>query len=140
MDVIEVEGITGYIDTNYKGLAKATLRALKNSDFVLLHTEGIDEVSHEGDAEKKVEAISMYDERIVGYLLDRIDLESTRIMLLPDHPTPIELRTHSSEEVPFLIYGVKRDNVKEFSERSCKSGAFGWINGLKLMDLFFKPI
>ena len=135
MDVVEVEGATGYIDTNYKGLAKTTLKALKNSDFVLLHTEGIDEVSHEGDAEKKVEAISIYDEKIVEYLLDRIDLEDMRIMLLPDHPTPIELRTHSTEEVPFLLYGGKKDDVREFNEKSCKKGTFGRIDGIRLMNL-----
>jgi len=137
MDVVEVEGTTGYIDTNYKGLAKATLKSLKNSSFVLLHTEGIDEVSHEGDAEKKVEGISIYDEKIVGYLLDRLDLEETKIMLLPDHPTPIEIKTHSSEEVPFLIYGGKKDDVRQFSERSCRKGKFGFIDGLRLMNLFF---
>ncbi len=136
MDVIEVEGMTGYIDTNYKGLAKATLKGLKNAGFVILHTEGIDEVGHEGDADKKVEAISIYDEKIVGYLLDRLDLEETKIMLLPDHPTPIEIRTHSAEEVPFLIYGSKKDDVSRFSERSCRKGRFGRVNGLKLMDLF----
>ena len=137
MDVVEVEGMTGYIDTNYKGMAKATLRSLKKSDFVLLHTEGIDEVGHEGDAEKKVEAINLYDEKIVGYLLDRLDLEDVRIMLLPDHPTAIEIRTHSSEEVPFLLYGGKRDDVREFTEKSCRKGIFGKVDGLKLMNILF---
>jgi 2,3-bisphosphoglycerate-independent phosphoglycerate mutase len=137
MNVVEVEGITGYIDTNYKGLVKATLRSLKQSDFVLLHTEGIDEVSHEGNAEKKVEAISIYDEKIVGHLLDRIDLEETRLMLLPDHQTPIDLRTHSSDEVPFLLYGGKKDDVRSFTERSCRKGIFGMVEGLKLMKILF---
>ncbi len=138
MDVVEVEGMTGYIDTNYKGLAKATLRGLKNAGFVILHTEGIDEVGHEGDAERKVEAISIYDEKIVGYILDRLDLEETKIMLLPDHPTPIETKTHSNEEVPFLIYGSKKDDISKFSERSCRKGRFGLVDGLRLMDLFLR--
>ncbi len=138
IDFIEVEGLTGYIDTNYRGLVKACIKALKSYDLVVLHTEGIDEVSHEGDLEKKVEAISIYDERIVGKILDRIDLEDVRILLLPDHPTPIEVRTHVAEPVPFAIYGVKRDDVKVYSERSCKRGRFGFVNGLKLMDYLIK--
>ena len=136
MEVIEVEGTTAYIDTNYRGLAKATLKALKNFDFVVLHTEGIDEVSHEGEAEKKVEAILIYDEKIVGYLIDRIDLENTKILLLPDHPTPIKMRTHVAEEVPFVIKDGRKDDVKKFNEKSCRKGKLGRIEGLKLMDLF----
>ncbi len=136
-EVVEVEGVTGYIDTNYRGLAKAVLKSLKDKDFVVLHTEGIDEVGHEGDAEKKVEAISIYDEKIVGYLIDRLDLEETRIMLLPDHPTPVEVRTHVAEPVPFLIYGWKKDDVREFNEFSCRKGRFGLVDGLKLMEIMF---
>ena len=135
MEVIEVEGVTGYIDTNYRGLAKATLKALKDHDFVMLHVEGIDEVSHEGDWEKKVEGIEIYDEKIVGYVIDRIDLEDVRIMLLPDHPTPVNLRTHTNDPVPFLIYGKKRDDVKTFDEFSCRKGKFGFVEGIKLMRL-----
>ncbi len=137
LEVVDVPGVTGYIDTNYKGLAKAVLKSLKRRDFVVLHTEGIDEIGHEGDAEKKVEAISIYDEKIVGYIIDRIDLEETRIMLLPDHPTPVRVKTHVAEPVPFLIYGLKRDDVRKFDEFSCRKGMFGLINGLKLMDIMF---
>ncbi len=135
MDVIEVEGVTGYVDTNYRGLAKATLKALKDHDFVMLHVEGIDEVSHEGDYEKKVEGIEVYDEKIVGYILDRIDLEEVKMMLLPDHPTPVKLRTHTSDPVPVLIYGWKRDDVKRFDEFSCRKGLLGFVDGLKLMKI-----
>jgi 2,3-bisphosphoglycerate-independent phosphoglycerate mutase len=134
-EVMDVKGTTGYIDTNYKGLAKAALRGLKEKEFVVLHTEGIDEVSHEGDAEKKVEGIELYDEKVVGYILDRID-EEIRIMLLPDHPTPIEVRTHVAEPVPFAFYGSKKDEVKVYSEKSCRKGRFGLLGGLKLIDLF----
>jgi len=138
-EVIEVEGATGYIDTNYRGLARATVKSLKDFDFVVLHVEGIDELGHEGDLEGKVEAISVYDEKIVGYIIDRIDLEETRIMLLPDHPTPVKLKTHTNEPVPFLLFGCKRDDVKHFDEFSCRYGRFGLIDGLKLMDLMFNP-
>ncbi len=137
MNVVEVEGVTGYVNTNYKGLAKAALRALKEDDFVVLHLEGIDEVSHEGNYELKVEAIELYDEKIVGYIIDRLDLSEIAIMLLPDHPTPVEKRTHVSEPVPFLVYGGKRDDVKKFTEKSCRKGMFGEINGLRLMDILF---
>ncbi len=137
LEVVEVEGVTGYIDTNYKGLAKATLKGLKNKDFVVLHTEGIDEAGHEGDLDKKIEGISIYDEKIVGYLLDRLDLEETRIMLMPDHPTPIKVKTHVAEPVPFVLYGWKRDDVRIYSEKSCRKGKFGLMDGLNLMKILF---
>jgi 2,3-bisphosphoglycerate-independent phosphoglycerate mutase len=140
MKVVEVEGATGYIDTNYKGLAKASLKELKSSDLVILHTEGIDEIGHEGNAEKKVEAISIYDEKIVGYIIDHLDLEETKIMLLPDHPTPVKIKTHVAEDVPFLIHGGKRDDVKKFDEKSCRKGGFRFVEGLKLLDVFLHYI
>ncbi|AGK60609.1 phosphoglycerate mutase [Archaeoglobus sulfaticallidus PM70-1] len=136
MEAVEVEGATGYIDTNYKGLAKSAIRSLKREDFVVLHTEGIDEIGHEGDVEKKVEAITLYDEKIVGYILDHIDHEETRIMLLPDHPTPVRLKTHTAEEVPFLIYGWRRDDVRNFTEKKCRKGFYGFVEGLDLLNLF----
>lgn len=135
MSTFEVEGATGYIDTNYKGLAKTTLKALRDHDIVMLHVEGIDEVSHEGDLEKKIEGIEIYDEKIVGYIIDRIDLENFRILLLPDHYTPIKLRTHTKDPVPFLIYGKKRDDVRNFDEFSCRKGKFGLMEGINLMKL-----
>ncbi|WP_202319159.1 cofactor-independent phosphoglycerate mutase [Archaeoglobus neptunius] len=138
MDVIEVEGITGYIDTNYRGLVRSCLKSLKDHDLVVLHTEGIDEVSHEGDAERKVEGIELYDENIVGKILDRVDLDEMRILLLPDHPTPIKVRTHVAEPVPFAIYGSKKDDVRVYSERSCLKGKFGRVDGLWLMTLMMK--
>ncbi|MEM0301940.1 MAG: cofactor-independent phosphoglycerate mutase [Archaeoglobaceae archaeon] len=137
-EFVEVEGLTGYIDTNYRGLVKATLKSLEKFDFVALHTEGIDEVSHEGDLEGKIEAIEIYDEKIVGKILDKADLDELKILLLPDHPTPIELRTHVAENVPFAIYGYEKDDVKTFSEFACAKGRYGSIDGLKLMDLFLR--
>ncbi len=139
MEVVEVEGVTGYIDTNYKGLVRETLRALRNFDVVVLHTEGIDEVGHEGDAEKKVEAIEIYDEKVVGRIIDRLDLEETRILLTPDHPTPVEVRTHVAEPVPFVIYGVRRDDVRKYSERDCKKGKLGIVDGRKLIPILTSP-
>ncbi len=135
MDIVRVEGVTGYIDTNYRGLVRGCIDALDNHDLVVLHTEGIDEVGHEGDAELKVEAIELYDEKIVGKILDRIELETTRILLLPDHPTPVKVRTHVAEPVPFAIYGAKRDDVKAFTEKTCRRGRFGKLNALSLVGL-----
>ncbi len=138
MDVIQVEGITGYIDTNYRGLVRGSVRALEDYDFVVLHTEGIDEVSHEGNAELKVKAIELYDSKIVGKLLNKIDLDETRIMLLPDHPTPVKVKTHVAEPVPFVIYGRERDEVKFYNEKSCRKGKYRLMDGLRLMDLLLK--
>ncbi|MFP3908523.1 MAG: cofactor-independent phosphoglycerate mutase [Archaeoglobaceae archaeon] len=137
LEVEEVPGMTAYIDTNYRGLARATLKNLGSSDFVALHLEGIDETGHEGSLENKIEGIELYDEKIVGHLLDRLELDETRIMLLPDHPTPISVRTHVAEPVPFVYYGKKRDDVKSFSERACRKGLLGQVDGLKLMEILF---
>jgi len=137
-EIVEVDNVTGYVNTNYKGLAKATLQSLKNTDFVALHTEGIDEAGHEGKLDEKIEGIELYDEKIVGYLLDRVELDEIKIMLLPDHPTPITLRTHVAEPIPFLIYGKKKDDVKIFSEKACRKGLFKQIDGINLMRLFLK--
>ena len=116
MNIVEVDGMTAYVDTNYRGIARAVLMELRRRDFVLVHTEGIDEVGHEGNKKKKVEAILMYDEKILGYLLDRIELDETKILLIPDHPTPVSLRTHTSEPVPFTIKNSRKDDVRRFSE------------------------
>ncbi len=138
MEFVDVEGVTGYVDTNYKGLVRQTLKSLEKFEFVVLHTEGIDEVSHEGNLEAKIEAIEIYDERIVGKILDKVELSELKIMLLPDHPTPVALRTHVAESVPFAIYGYERDDVKSFSEFSCAKGRFGNVDGLKLMSYFLR--
>ena len=135
MDSLRVEGVTAFVDTNYKGLAKATIKALHKYDLVVLHTEGIDEAGHEGDVELKVEAIELYDEKIVGYIIDRIDLEDTRIMLLPDHPTPIKVRTHVAEPVPVAIYCERKDDVKRYSERACRKGKLGFVNATELIKI-----
>lgn len=138
MHVLQVEGLTGYIDTNYRGLVRECVKALSDYDLVVLHTEGIDEVGHEGNAELKVRAIEIYDEKIVGKLLDKIDIEETRILLLPDHPTPVKVRTHVAEPVPFVFYGKGRDDVKFYTEKSCRKGRYGLVNGLDLMKILTK--
>lgn len=131
--------VVGEVKSFYslEGLAKEALKNLSPSDFVALHIEGIDETGHEGSLENKLEGIELYDDKVVGYLLDRVELDETRIMLHPDHPTPISVRTHVAEPVPFVYHGKKRDDVKSFSERACRKGLLGQMDGLKLMDILF---
>ncbi|MEG2596919.1 MAG: cofactor-independent phosphoglycerate mutase, partial [Oscillospiraceae bacterium] len=124
MDVIEVEGATGYIDTNFDGKADACIQAFENNDLVYLHVEAPDECGHRGEIENKVKAIEWIDEKIlhkVKAALDRYD--RYRIMILPDHPTPLATKTHSSDPVPYLIYdsGKKESGVPVFSEATAKA-------------------
>ena len=110
MRVVEVPGATGYLDTNYENKAAYAINALKESDFVYLHVEAPDEASHEGNLEKKLQAITDLDSRLLGPLLQGLkdNFPAWRSLVMPDHPTPIRLKTHTSEPVPFMIY----DNLK----------------------------
>ncbi len=102
---IRVQGVTGYLDTNYEGKASALLNALENSDFVFLHVEAPDESGHEGNLKHKLQAIEDFDEKIVGPILRGLDVyPDYSIMVMPDHFTPLELRTHTGDPVPFVIY------------------------------------
>lgn len=104
-EVINVPGATGWIDTNYVGKAEHALWALKTKDFVYVHVEAPDEAGHAGDLEKKVKAIEDFDELLVGNIIHGMkQFDEYRILALPDHPTPIEIRTHSNEPVPFILY------------------------------------
>jgi 2,3-bisphosphoglycerate-independent phosphoglycerate mutase len=106
LERIRVPGITGYIDTNYRGKGEYGLRALEEKDLVFIHVEAPDEAGHMGDAEKKVRAIEDFDEKVVGTLLDGMERwKGWKLLLLPDHPTPIRLKTHVAEPVPFVLYG-----------------------------------
>ena len=106
MKVVEVPGATGYLDTNYENKAAYAVNALKESDFVYLHVEAPDEASHEGSLEKKIQAIGDLDSRLLGPLLQGLkeNFSAYRILVMPDHPTPIRLKTHTAEPVPFMIY------------------------------------
>jgi len=105
-EVINVEGATGYIDTNYEGKVEASLKALERLDMVYLHVEAPDEAGHTGNIKDKLTAIEDFDRRIVGPVLQGLEKlgDRYRVLVMPDHPTPIEIRTHSSEPVPFLMY------------------------------------
>jgi 2,3-bisphosphoglycerate-independent phosphoglycerate mutase len=140
LDVIKVDGATGLYDTNYEGKAEAALNALKDHDFVYLHIEASDEAGHEGDFDLKVRTIEYLDQRVVKFLMDetiKLD-EPVALALLPDHPTPWKLKTHTRDAVPFVIYrpGDEPDNVTEYNEDSVKMGAIGTIEGNEFMKLF----
>lgn len=126
---LHVEGATGLYDTNYENKVAAALDALKTDDFVYLHIEASDEAGHEGNVELKIKTIENLDSRAVGPIYEAVkDLdEPVTIAVLPDHPTPCELRTHTAEPVPFLIWhpGIEPDSVQTYDEFSVKEGAYG---------------
>lgn len=140
MEVIHVEGATGLYDTNYEGKAKAAVDALKINNFVYLHIEASDEAGHEGDVELKTKTIEYLDSRVVKYILDEIKKfdEPVSIAILPDHPTPCALRTHTYDPVPFSIYfpGILADEVDVYDEFCVKKGAFGVIEGDQFIKTF----
>ena len=142
MEVIHVEGATGLYNTNYEGKAQATVDALKKNDFVYLHIEASDEAGHEGDVELKIQTIEYLDSRVVKYILEEVGKmdEPVAIAVLPDHPTPCALKTHTREPVPFSIYkpGIAPDSVKAYDEFSAKNGTFGLLQGDEFIRTFLK--
>jgi 2,3-bisphosphoglycerate-independent phosphoglycerate mutase len=140
MEVIHVEGATGLYDTNYEGKAEAAVEALKNNDLVYLHIEASDEAGHEGDVDLKTKTIEFLDQRIVKYVLEEIKKldDEVVIAVLPDHPTPCALKTHTREPVPFLIYkpGIEPDAVNGYDEFSVKNGSFGLLKGNEFIKAF----
>ena len=128
LEVIDVEGATGLYDTNYEGKAHAALEALKTNDFVYLHVEASDEAGHEGDVDLKIRTIENLDKRAIGILFEELQKwdEPVAIAVLPDHPTPCAIRTHTNTPVPFLIYkpGQEPDSVTRFDEFSVLEGKY----------------
>ncbi len=142
MEVVHVEGATGLYDTNYEGKAKATIDALRTNDFVYLHVEASDEAGHEGDVELKVKTIEYLDQRIVKYILEEIkDFDQpVSIAILPDHPTPCAIRTHTYDPVPFTIYSPTKepDKVEVYDEFSVKEGSLGLLKGDEFIRTFLE--
>jgi 2,3-bisphosphoglycerate-independent phosphoglycerate mutase len=139
LNVIRVAGATGYLDTNYQGKAEAALCALKEGDdLVYLHVEAPDEVSHEGDFQKKLRAIEDFDARIVGPIVEGLrQFDEYSILLLPDHPTPVSLRWHTSDPVPFLIYrsgDVQIRLKRAYSERAAQASGVFVSDGYRVME------
>lgn len=140
MKVIHVEGATGLYNTNYEGKAKAAIDALKENDFVYLHIEASDEAGHEGDVELKTKTIEYLDQRVVKYIIEetaKMD-EEVAIAILPDHPTPCALKTHTRDAVPFTIYkpGIQPDDVEVYDEFDTKNGVFGVVKRDEFIKLF----
>jgi 2,3-bisphosphoglycerate-independent phosphoglycerate mutase len=141
LGVLDVPGATGYFDTNYAGKAAYALEALKTKDFVYVHVESPDEAGHMGDVGLKVSCIESFDEKVVGPLLRGMkSFDRYKVLLLPDHATPICLRTHSSDPVPFVIYGSGEKNLGSggagFDEVSAKQTGIFVEKGHTLIDRF----
>ncbi len=140
LDVVKVPGATGLSDTNYEGKAQAAIGALRHQDFVFLHLEASDEAGHDGDLELKLRTIDYLDRRIVKPIFEEVSTwnEPVCIAVLPDHPTPVEIRTHVKEPVPFLIWyrGIEPDSVQTYDEVSCVEGAYGMLHLNEFMETF----
>ena len=140
--IIKVPGATGLANTNYEGKAQAAIDALKTDDFVFVHVEATDEAGHDGDIELKLKAIDYLDKRLIKPVLDAIGQmdEPVCVAVLPDHPTPVELRIHVSEPVPFIIYykGIEPDEVQYYDEVSCVNGSYGLLRLDGFMNEFMK--
>jgi 2,3-bisphosphoglycerate-independent phosphoglycerate mutase len=138
MDVVNVPGATGYIDTNYEGKAEAAIRELETHDLIYLHIEAIDEVSHAQDLDLKLKAIEDFDSRIVGPVLEAVD-DSVTVAVLPDHPVPIASGKHTRTPVPAAVRMAARppDGVQAFDEQACLAGSLGAMAGPDFMNLLF---
>jgi 2,3-bisphosphoglycerate-independent phosphoglycerate mutase len=145
-DVLNVKGATGYIDTNYQGKANAALRALKSCDFVYVHVEAPDEAGHSGSMKDKIRAIEDFDSKIVAPIRDGVKkFGDYKILLMPDHLTPISVRTHTSDPVPFVMYSSNNElrngksRTRSYSENICRmKSALKFEKGYTLMDYFLK--
>lgn len=142
-EILTVPGITGYLDTNYQGKSDATVNALQDVDFVYLHVEAPDEAGHSGNCQDKVRAIEDFDRFIVGGVMEGMKrFPEYRILVLPDHATPIAIRTHSSEPVPFMIYDSRAqisNAVMAYDEKITELDDIRIVeDGYRLMDYFIK--
>jgi 2,3-bisphosphoglycerate-independent phosphoglycerate mutase len=144
LEVIPVEGATGFLDTNYEGKADAALKSLDKKDFVFVHVEAPDEAGHIGKTDLKIRAIEDLDRRLLGRLLGRIG-DGFRILLMPDHPTPIRIKTHSGEPVPFALWGsgIPPNGAggraeRGFSEREAEATGLFVEKGHEIINLLFR--
>jgi 2,3-bisphosphoglycerate-independent phosphoglycerate mutase len=140
MSIIEVPGATGYIDTNYEGKAKYALKSLEDHDFVLIHVEAPDEAGHMGDHNLKIKTIEDLDARLLGLILNEIKDDFT-IALLCDHLTPVTLRTHTSDPVPFAIYSnlnKKNNAISHFNEICIKRSSLHIKKGSNFFQFFLR--
>jgi 2,3-bisphosphoglycerate-independent phosphoglycerate mutase len=144
LKAIHVPGSTGLHDTNYEGKAEAAIKAIKENQYVFLHIEASDEAGHEGDYELKTKTLEYLDERVVKYIIQEVEKmdEPVTIALLPDHPTPCALRTHTRDAVPFFIAkpGKEPDSVTEYNEEAVKKGGYGTLYGPEFMKTLLSDV
>ena len=136
---INVPGATGYYDTDYCGKAKHTLQALEDHDLVFVHVEAPDEAGHAGDVKEKIKAIERIDSKILRKFLDNLPgFDDYSISILPDHITPISVKTHTRDPVPYAMFSTRgsKDDVESYDELSAKNGSKGLIAGYKFMENF----
>jgi 2,3-bisphosphoglycerate-independent phosphoglycerate mutase len=133
MEIIRVPGATGYLDTDYDAKARYAIDAIRQLDFVYVHIEAPDEAGHLGSIEEKVRAIERVDD-VVGRILDEFE---GVVAVLPDHPTPIRIRTHSRDPVPFVVRGKGMDGTARFSEKEVRSRSTGARNAVDFLDYLF---
>ena len=141
LDVINVPGATGYYDTDYEGKASAAIKSLENNDFVFVHVEAPDEAGHNGDLREKLTAIERFDQMVVGKILQAFKFKKNfRILVLPDHATPVSVRTHVADNVPFGVYGkgVTARGFAGYSEKEAQNSDLFFEKGYELMDYFIK--
>ncbi len=140
LHIVKVPGATGLANTNYEGKAQAAIEALQHDDFVFVHVEATDEAGHDGDLELKLRAINYLDQRLIRPIIKAIEEmnEPVCVAVLPDHPTPVELRIHVNEPVPFIIWhkGIQPDAVQQYDEVSCVSGGYGLLRLAAFMHTF----
>ena len=140
MNVVNVEGATGYIDTNFEGKASAAIREFKNGqDFVYIHVEAPDECGHRHEIENKKRSLELIDEKILGPVLNALEeYDDYKVLIMPDHATPLKLRTHTNDPIPFLMYH-KKGEVKgrdEFTEQTCKETGVYIEDGHNILSIF----
>lgn len=142
---IDVEGATGTLETNFEGKAQATIKAFEDGyEYVYVHLEAPDECSHQGDLKGKLQAIEIIDQKIVKVIKEKLDTMAGdyKMMILPDHPTPVRTRTHTSEPVPYLIYESSKNSVVSedaiYCEKNCKATGRYFTDGYKLAEYFLQ--
>lgn len=142
MELIDVSGATGYLDTDYRSKGRAAVGALEDFDAVVVHIEAPDEAGHLGDAAAKVRAIEMVDEHVVGPIRQGLAaFERSRILIAPDHPTPVGKRVHTGDPPPFCMAGagIEPDGASAFTETAAVQTGFRVDPGHTLMDLMLRP-
>ena len=140
--IIKVPGATGLANTNYEGKAQAAIEALEKDDFVFVHVEASDEAGHDGDLELKLKTIEYLDQRLIAPIYNKVNTwdEPVCIAVLPDHLTPVEMRIHVGQPVPFIIWhpSIEPDSVQQYDEVSCVSGGYGLLKLNEFMQALMR--